>query len=85
MREERLRPDAGERGFLQGHVTSRATVDDTQIRQPDLLHASLKSPRQRHAVAAIANQALVFVLIVQPFAKVILRRHDREHGQQNYA
>ncbi len=45
MRLEWLRPDAGERGFLQGDVTSRATVDDAQVRQPDLLHTSLKSPR----------------------------------------
>src|SRR5271165_1706302 len=73
---EGLSADVGETGFFQSDVAGGAAIDDSELRKPDLLNPAVEVALQCDRVSARANQRQVLVLIVPPFAEVILRRCD---------
>ena len=82
MLAERLGADIGKTRFFQSDVASGAAIDDSELRQPDLLDSVVvvEVALQRDRVSAAANQRQILFLIVAPFAEVILGRCN---GQQN--
>jgi hypothetical protein len=70
--------DIGEAGFFQTGVASGAAVDDSQLRKPYLLDAIVivKVALERDRVSTAANQRQILLLIVAPFAEVVLGGSD---------
>ena len=42
--------------FFKPNMAGGATIDDSQLRQPDLMDAWLEAPAQADSIAAISNQ-----------------------------
>ncbi len=82
---EWLGADIGQTGFFQSHMAGGAAIDDSQLRKPDLLDSVMKVALQRDRVSPVANQRQILLLIMAPFAEVVLSRRDGQRNQQQQA
>ena len=85
MHAERLGADIGETGLFQSNVAGGTAIYDSELRQPDLLDAVVEVALQCYRLPAAPNQREIFVLVVAPFAEVILGRCDGQRYQQQQA
>ena len=83
MPAERLGADIGKTGFFQSDVAGGAAIDDSELRKPDLLDAVVfvEVALQGYRVSTGLNQREILLLIVTPFAEVILGRCNGQRNQ----
>ena len=85
MPAERLRADIGKAGFFQSDVAGRAAIDDSELRKPDLLDPVVEVALQCDRVSPRPNQRQILLLVMAPFAEVILGRCNGQRNQQQQA
>ena len=81
MLAEWLCGDIGKTRFPQSHVASGAAIDDSELRKPDLLNPVVEVALQCDRVSPAPNQRQILLLVVAPFAEVILRRCNGQRNQ----
>ncbi len=83
MAAEGLCADIGKTRFFQSNVAGGAAIDDSELRQPDLLDAVVfvKVALQRHRVSPALNQRKILFLVVTPFTEMILGRCTGQRNQ----
>ena len=81
MPAERLCGDIGKTGLFQSGVAGGAAIDDSELRNPDLLDAVVEMTLQGYRVSSAPNQRQIFVLVVVPFTEVILGRRNGQCDQ----
>ena len=74
MPPKRLGADIGETGFFQPDVAGGAAIHDSELRQPDLLDSVVVAEvaLQGNRIAPILHQRQILLLVVTPFAEVVL-------------
>ena len=83
MPAERLCADIGKTGFFQSDVAGGAAIYDSQLRKPDLLDpvVVLEMALQCDRVSPAPNQRQILVLVMTPFAEVVLGRCNGQRNQ----
>src|ERR1019366_1145421 len=71
MATEGLSADIGKTGFFQSDVAGGATIDHSELREPDLLGPVVLTELalQGHRVSAARDQRQILLLVVAPFTK----------------
>jgi hypothetical protein len=85
MTAKRLGAYVGQAGLFQAGVARGTAIDHTQLRKPYLLDAALKVPLQGDGIAPAADQREILVLVMPPFAEIILGRSNGQGGKENDA
>ena|ERR1035441_80493 len=83
MPAERLCADIGKTSFFQSDVAGGTAIDDSEPRQPDLLDpvVVVEVALQCNRVSAVPNQRQILLLVVTPFAEVVLGRCNGQRNQ----
>src|SRR5215472_1125421 len=81
----RLPGNIGKACFFQPDVASRAAINPSEFRQPDLLNSAIKMALQGIRLTAIAYQFQVAVLILAPLAEEVFCGRNRHRDQENDA
>jgi hypothetical protein len=82
MFAERLLRHVAKTGLIQSQVARSAAVDNTQVRQPDLMDPRQESTAQAHGISAIVDERQVVPLIAMPLAEVFLGWRNRKCQHQ---
>src|ERR1700675_1188498 len=85
MRPERLCAHVPQTGLFHTQMTGATTIRNAQLRHPDLLQSSLKSPQQGGGLPTAPNQSEVLRLVTRPLPETIFGRGDRQADQQDNA
>jgi hypothetical protein len=83
MPTERLGADIGKTGLFQSDVAGGTAIYDSELRKPDLLDSIVfvKVALQGYRVSAAHNQRQILLLVVTPFAEVVLGWCDGQRNQ----
>jgi hypothetical protein len=85
MLAKRLLTHIAQAGFIQAQMARGAAIDNTQLRQPDLMNTGLKMPAQRNRISTIVNERQVLTLIPMPRGEMFLCGSNGECKEQNDA
>src|SRR5208283_4561740 len=80
---ERLRADVRKARFLQSDVAAGAAINDSKLRQPDLLDSIVvvEAAFERDRISAAPNQRQILLLIMTPFTEMVLSRRNSQRNQ----
>lgn len=82
MRAERLRHRGVRKTrFGKAKMARGTTVDDAQLRNPDLVDAASEAVPERCGIGAPANKSQILPLVLPPLAKEILCGCDGQGNQ----